>query len=110
MRPRVHERRLFPTLLVSIATIGLLAAAPVASARVTGGGAKNGRRDTLPPTVTITTPTPGATLAGTVTVPGTASDAGGISSISVSIDAGSDSPARGTHPWPQPLDTTRPFH
>jgi hypothetical protein len=106
MRPRVHERRLFPTLLVSIATIGLLAAAPVASARVTGGGAKNGRRDTLPPTVTITTPTPGATLAGTVTVAGTASDAGGIASISVSIDAGSYSPAGGTTSWTKTLDTT----
>src|SRR2546429_7907099 len=98
MRPRVHERRLFPTLLVSIATIGLLAAAPVASARVTGEGAKNGRRDTLPPTVTITTPTPGATLAGTVTLAGPASDPGGSASLRVSIGAGLYSPPGGAPP------------
>jgi hypothetical protein len=58
-----------------------------------------------PPTVAITSPTNGATLLGTITVAGTASDAVGVSTIQVQVDGGAFSSASGTTNWTFGLDT-----
>jgi Bacterial Ig domain/Purple acid Phosphatase, N-terminal domain/Immunoglobulin domain len=59
-----------------------------------------------PPSVNITSPADGATVSGTITVAGTASDAIGLSSVQVQIDGGAFSPASGTTNWTFNLDTT----
>src|SRR5712672_889958 len=51
------------------------------------------------PTVAITSPASGATVSGTVSVSGTASDSVAISSVQVSVDGGSYSNASGTNSW-----------
>jgi len=57
-----------------------------------------------PPTVAITSPTNGATLSGTITVAGTASDAVGVSSVQLQVDGGPFSSASGTTNWTFGLD------
>jgi hypothetical protein len=51
------------------------------------------------PTVAITSPANGATVSGTVSVTGTASDTVTLSSVQVSVDSGSFSTASGTSNW-----------
>lgn len=58
-----------------------------------------GKTDRTPPQVAVTAPAGGATVAGEVTVTGTASDKGGVSSVSVSVDGGHWSTASGTGSW-----------
>ena len=58
-----------------------------------------------PPTVTITSPANGATVSGTITVSGTASDSVGISAVQVQIDGGIFSPASGSTSWTFTLNT-----
>ncbi len=58
-----------------------------------------------PPSVAITSPTNGATLSGTITVTGTASDAVGVSAVQLQIDGGTFSSASGTANWTFGLDT-----
>ncbi|MDQ1510575.1 MAG: hypothetical protein QOG50_2419 [Actinomycetota bacterium] len=99
----VHEGRLNRIILLSVVTIGLLAIPPAAATSTKG---THTRRDTVPPIVTIGTPTAGALVGGSVTVAGTASDAGGVASVSVSIDSGSYRPAGGTASWTYALDAT----
>jgi hypothetical protein len=57
------------------------------------------------PTVAITSPSSGATVSGTVSVSGTASDSVAISSVQVSLDGGSYSNASGTNNWSFSLNT-----
>jgi hypothetical protein len=57
------------------------------------------------PTVAITSPSSGATVSGTVSVSGTASDSVAISSVQVSLDGGSYSNASGTNSWTFSLNT-----
>jgi len=59
-----------------------------------------------PPSVSITSPANGATVSGTITVSGTASDAVGVSSVQVQVDGGAFSSASGTTNWSFSLDTT----
>jgi hypothetical protein len=59
-----------------------------------------------PPSVNISSPGNGATVSGTITVSGTASDPVGLSSIQLQIDGGAFSPASGTSNWSFSLDTT----
>jgi hypothetical protein len=59
-----------------------------------------------PPTVSITSPANGATVSGTISVFGSASDALGVSSIQVQVDSGAFSSATGTTNWTFSLDTT----
>jgi hypothetical protein len=103
MHSEVHEGRLNRFILLCVVTIGFLAVPPAAATSTKGS---HGRRDTVPPIVTISTPTAGALVAGSATVAGTASDAGGVASVSVSIDSGSYRPAGGTASWTYALDTT----
>ena len=62
--------------------------------------------DTTPPVVTISAPSGGATVAGSVSVSGTAADTGGLASVAVSVDGGLYQPTAGTASWTDSLDTT----
>jgi len=57
------------------------------------------------PTVSISSPANGASVSGTVTVSGTASDSVSISSVQVALDGGSYSSASGTNNWTFSLNT-----
>jgi hypothetical protein len=57
------------------------------------------------PSVAITSPASGATVSGTLSVSGTASDSVSISSVQVSVDGGSYSLASGTNTWSFSLNT-----
>jgi uncharacterized protein YkwD len=59
-----------------------------------------------PPTVSITQPAPGATVSGTVSILGTASDAIGLNTVVVAIDAGASAATSGLQTWSYVLDTT----
>src|SRR4029077_17761479 len=58
-----------------------------------------------PPTVAISSPLNGATVSGTITVLGTASDSVGVSAVQVQVDSGAFSSASGTTSWTFSLDT-----
>jgi len=58
-----------------------------------------------PPTVAINSPTNGATVSGTITVSGTASDNVGVSTVQVQVDGGTFSTASGTTSWTFSLNT-----
>jgi len=75
--------------------------ATTASVRFTSSNA-----DTTPPMVSISAPSGGATVGGTVSVSGTASDTGGLAGVSVSVDGGLPQPATGTASWTDGVDTT----
>ena len=63
--------------------------------------------DNARPLVSITFPSAGSTVVGTVTVQGTASDDGAVSRVDVSVDGAVAGRATGTNSWSLPLDTTR---
>ena len=69
--------------------------------RPVGGG----KKDTTPPTVSISAPSAGATLVGTILVSGSASDNVGVANVAVSLDGGTYQPAVGTTNWSYSLDT-----
>ena len=58
------------------------------------------------PTLTITAPSNGATVRGTVALTGTAADDGGVAKVEVSVDGGAYSAASGTLNWSASLNTT----
>ncbi len=62
--------------------------------------------DTTAPAVAISAPTSGATVSGTVTVSGSASDAGGLAGVAVSLDGGTFKQATGSANWIYSLDTS----
>jgi hypothetical protein len=70
-------------------------------------GFTSSNADTTPPVVTISAPAGGATVGGSVTVSGTAADAGGLAGVTVSVDGGLSQPATGTASWTDGLDTTK---
>jgi hypothetical protein len=57
------------------------------------------------PSVSISSPSNGATVSGSISVSGTASDGLSISSVQVSVDGGSFANASGTTSWSFPLNT-----
>ncbi len=65
-----------------------------------GGGG-----DTTPPTISISSPSNGATVSSTITVSGIASDNVAVSSVSLSIDGGSYQSVSGTTNWNYSLNT-----
>src|SRR5260370_581794 len=74
------------------------------------GGQKASRAFTVSitsstPTLAIASPTNGATVSGTITVSGTASDIVGVSAVQVQVDGGAFSPASGTNNWTFILNT-----
>jgi hypothetical protein len=62
--------------------------------------------DTTPPAVQVASPAAGATLSGTATVSGSASDNAGVASVAVSVDGGAYAAAQGTTSWSYALDTS----
>jgi hypothetical protein len=85
--------------------------APAANAAPSGGSRTCSRKctssttDTTPPTVAIATPSSGATVSGTVTVSGSATDNVSLSKVEVSVDSGPAQLASGTSSWSLPVDT-----
>jgi hypothetical protein len=55
--------------------------------------------DTTAPTISFTTPSAGASVSGTVTVSGTASDNAAVSKVEIKVDSGTWQPAGGTTGW-----------
>jgi hypothetical protein len=62
--------------------------------------------DTTAPTVTIGSPSEGATVSGAVTVSGTAADDTALASVSIRVDDGTWSRASGASTWSASIDTT----
>ena len=60
-----------------------------------------------PPAIAITQPAGGATVSGTVSIQGTASDSAGLTSVVVAIDGGTPVAATGLQSWTFALDTTK---
>lgn len=61
--------------------------------------------DTTAPSVSIGAPTSGATVGGTISIAGTASDNVSVAGVSVSVDGGAYSSASGTTSWSTSLNT-----
>lgn len=61
--------------------------------------------DTTPPSVAITSPSPGATVSGTITVSGTAADNVALSRVEVVVDSAAPQTASGTNVWNLTLNT-----
>lgn len=89
--------------LAHIATALLLVLAATASAAPSAG--KGGRKDSAPPSIAISAPTAGATLAGSVYVSGSAADNVQVASVQVSVDGGAYRPAAGATSWSFALDS-----
>ncbi len=62
--------------------------------------------DTTPPTVSITSPTSGSTVGGTITVTATASDNIAVASVQLQVDGANSGPADTAAPYNFSLDTT----
>jgi Bacterial Ig domain len=61
--------------------------------------------DTTPPTVSIATPSSGASVSGTVNVSGSATDNASVAKVEVSVDSGPAQLANGTSSWSWSMDT-----
>ena len=90
-----------PRLVAAGIAFFVFASAGTASA---GKGGKP-RPDTSPPSVAVSSPFAGATMRGTVTVSGTATDNVQVASVAVSVDGGAYATAQGTTSWSFGLDT-----
>src|SRR5947207_65874 len=91
---RFSRNRIRTTVLVSVA--GAFVLTGVAAA---GTGKGGGKPDKAPPSVTIKSPSAGATLSGTAAISGSASDNVGVKTIEVAVDGGSYQLASGTAAW-----------
>jgi len=87
---------------VALAPLILVLVPGVAQAGPAGG---KGKRDTAPPSVSITAPAAGATVTATASVMGSASDNVGVAKIEVSVDGGAFQAASGTTSWSAAIDT-----
>jgi hypothetical protein len=103
-----HSRRV----LVAPALLAACLLASVAGAPLAGAGPKACRprscsADTTRPSVAVTDPAAGATMAGTVAVRGTAADNVSVARVDVSVDGQAAVRATGTTTWSLALDSTR---
>jgi hypothetical protein len=95
-------------------TTGIAVGTHTVTARAvdTGGNSKTASAsisvtaDTTAPTVTITSPLNGATVTGTISVTGQASDNVRVAQVAVSIDGGPYAAATGTTSWSLSLNTS----
>jgi hypothetical protein len=62
--------------------------------------------DSTPPTAVIASPAPGATVSGTTSVTGTASDNAAVATVQVAVDGGTWQTASGTASWSWSWNTT----
>src|SRR5690242_16800110 len=94
---RVSATRVGMRLAPALAVIALSVLSPgvalAAKSRTTS------TKDTTPPTVSISAPSNGATLTGSFTVTGTASDNVSVASVQVAVDGGALQTATGTTSW-----------
>jgi hypothetical protein len=81
--------------------LALGVAPQVASARTVSGT----RSKSSGPTVSIVSPTSGATVSGAVTVAGSAADSGTVTAVTVAVDSGAAQAATGTTSWSYTLNT-----
>ena len=92
-----------PDARIQQATVNLLADMGVQPGTLQGGlTAATASTDTTAPSSTITSPAQGATVSGTITITGTATDAGGgsVGAVEVSVDGGATwRPATGRANW-----------
>ena len=104
-RPTAH--RIATTMVVaSIAFAGFAGTASAGGAgKTTSGCSRKTVCDTTAPTVSITSPASGATVSGSLTISGSASDNVSVSSVSISVDGGAWATASGTTAWSFGLDT-----
>lgn len=99
---------------VALAVVGAGLVAVTASPASAGTKTTSCRRtcpssttDTVAPTISIGAPAAGATVSGSVTVSGSASDAtSGVASVDLSVDGGSWQPVSGTTSWSWSWGTT----
>jgi beta-mannanase len=84
------------TLVLVLSLAALVGAGPLSAAP----------RDTTAPTGSFSSPASGATVSGTITVSGTASDNAGVATVEVRVDDGSYRLASGTTSWSLSIDTT----
>jgi Bacterial Ig domain len=75
-------------------------------ALIVAGAAAAAPRDTTAPTGAFTSPANGATVSGTITVTGTASDNRGVAKAEIAIDGGTYLLASGTTSWSLSINTT----
>src|SRR5437867_81641 len=64
-----------------------------------GPGSGKGKRDSAPPSVSITAPAAGATVSATASVTGSATDNVGVAKVEISVDGGAFQAASGTTSW-----------
>lgn len=107
LRALISSRRRAAVFVLTITLFGSLLAAGTAVAGGRNGTCKRNCTtiDTTPPAISITTPAPGSTLSGSVTVSGTSSDNVAVSAVAVSVDGGSYAGASGTTPWSVQINT-----
>lgn len=104
-RASAHLRRAAIVSLSLLASLGMTAAAQAGKPPGAGGGGAGGsgggggKPDKTAPTVVISAPTAGATLTGTTTIAGSATDDVGVARVDVRVDSGAYQPATGTSSW-----------
>jgi hypothetical protein len=101
---------------MALALVGGIAAPALAAPKSssTGGGKGCGKNactttstDTTAPAISVSAPSDGSTVSGTVSVWGSASDDVSLSKVEVSVDGGAWAAASGTSSWSRGLDTTQ---
>jgi len=108
MAPRRLRR---PSARATVATVAfaVLAAGSAGAAfaaKPTSANGKHRSADTTAPSVSISSPASGATVAGTVSVNGTGSDNTSLAGVAVQVDGGSWQTATGTSSWSWSWSTT----
>jgi hypothetical protein len=94
------------TILILVSAGAAFAGPGGAKGGVPGGGSGGGKKaDTTAPAVSFTAPTANATLSGSVTLSGSASDNAQVSTVEISVDGGAYQRASGTTSWTYALDT-----
>ena len=110
---KAGNRRISSGPFLTILLVALVAPLPAAAAK---GGTTSGAcrpksacqstsGDTTAPTVSITSPNPGATVSGSVSVSGTSSDNTAVSTVELSVDGGAFHPVTGTTSWNHLVDS-----
>src|SRR5688572_7093072 len=93
------------TRLREAAGIAVLLAVVVAAGLALGGAASSRPRDKKPPSVSVTSPSAGATVTGSGTVSASASDNVGVTRVTWFVD-GMQVASDTTAPWSQSWDST----
>src|SRR3954468_5642979 len=96
------------SVLIAAFVVGVVAPAAYAapsSSRTCTRKCTTSTSDTTPPSVSIATPSSGASVSGTTTVSGSATDNASLAKVEVSVDSGPAQLATGTSSWTWSMDT-----